>query len=285
MSRARSGGGGRGRATPFSAADAPRNRRQIALLDNGMSGYGAPMIRLSPPSRIPDHPVFRGFAVEQPWHVPGYRRNLPHLRLEGATYFVTFRLADSIPQSVASRWEDERRAWLRAHGLNPDGEDTADDGWDAAYAAIPAAERHAFEREQQRRFFVELDKCHGACLLATCPGLVGEAIEHFHGQRIWAGDYVVMPNHVHVLVQPFPGVELEQWLYSIKRFTGVAIRRGAAPGAVLRRGHLWQTESFDRIVRNAAELARIRRYIADNPSTLRPGSFALKRMPWLDAFA
>ncbi len=53
----------------------------------------------------------------------------------------------------------------------------------------------------------------------------------------------------------------------------------------MRGGHLWQVESFDRIVRDPAELARTRRYIAANPAKLRPGTFALKRMPWLDEFA
>ena len=53
----------------------------------------------------------------------------------------------------------------------------------------------------------------------------------------------------------------------------------------LRSGHLWQTESFDRVVRESSELARTRRYIAGNPDKLRPGTFALKQMNWLDEFA
>ncbi|HZE57169.1 MAG TPA: hypothetical protein VE031_04890 [Chthoniobacterales bacterium] len=40
---------------------------------------------------------------------------LPHWQQNGATYFVTFRLADSIPANVLGRWRDEREAWLRLH--------------------------------------------------------------------------------------------------------------------------------------------------------------------------
>jgi hypothetical protein len=40
---------------------------------------------------------------------------LPHWQQEGATYFVTFRLADSIPSEFRSQWANEREAWLRFH--------------------------------------------------------------------------------------------------------------------------------------------------------------------------
>jgi len=40
-----------------------------------------------------------------------YRRNLPHLQPAGATFFVTFRLAGSLPKSVVDQWQQERK-WL-----------------------------------------------------------------------------------------------------------------------------------------------------------------------------
>ena len=252
-----------------------------------MSSYELRMKKLLPPTSIPERPEFCGFELDEPWLVPGYRRNLPHLRLEGATYFVTFRLADSIPESVARQWEEERHEWLRAHRVDPSWMDTQPERWRDAYFAIPPGERRAFEREEQRRFLVELDRCHGSCLLEKVHGTVATALEFFHGQRVWTGDYVVMPNHVHVLAQPFPGVKLEDWLYSIKRFTSTETGKDASLNteAVMRQGHLWQTESFDRIVRGVEELARTRRYIMNNPSKLRPGTFALKQMDWLDEFS
>lgn len=47
-----------------------------------------------------------------------YRRNLPHWRQIGCTYFVTFRLGDSIPAPILQAWEEERRIWLAAHDIN-----------------------------------------------------------------------------------------------------------------------------------------------------------------------
>ena len=45
------------------------------------------------------------------------RRRLPHWGQMGVVYFVTFRLADSVPQSVLLQWRDERAIWLRWHPL------------------------------------------------------------------------------------------------------------------------------------------------------------------------
>ena len=40
---------------------------------------------------------------------------LPHWQQKGATYFVTFRLADSVPTHLLTQWEEERAIWLRFH--------------------------------------------------------------------------------------------------------------------------------------------------------------------------
>lgn len=41
------------------------------------------------------------------------RRNLPHWRREGAVYWVTFRLADSLPQNKLAQLRIEKKAWLQ----------------------------------------------------------------------------------------------------------------------------------------------------------------------------
>jgi putative transposase len=234
---------------------------------------------LSPPTSIPEKPVFVGFGDEDVWRVPGYRRNLPHWRVEGATYFVTFRLADSIPESIVHRWRDEDEHWLRAHGIEPAWRQSEPDRFRAALLSVPKDERSAHERKQARRFLVELDQCHGACLLreSAARDVAASALRFFHGQRVWLGDFVLMPNHVHLLVQPFPGVKLEEWLYSVKRYSGA--RLGAAKEQV------WQEESFDRVIRDTLELRRVRDYIAKNPAKLKAGTFTLEHAAWLDEFA
>jgi len=42
-------------------------------------------------------------------------KNLPHWQQDQATYFLTFHLADSIPQHLLATWRDERAIWLSLH--------------------------------------------------------------------------------------------------------------------------------------------------------------------------
>lgn len=69
----------------------------------------------------------------------------------------------------------------------------------------------------------------------------------------------VMPDHVHILLSPNEGVNLSRITKGIK---GVSSREINAMRG--RRGHLWQDESFDRIVRDRAELFETLKYMLHN---------------------
>ena len=243
------------------------------------------MQRLSKVTCIPSMPRFVPVEDEDCWCPPGYVRALPHWRLAGATYFVTFRQADSLPEEVLVRWDEERAAWLWRHGIDVQWEKTDAARFEAALMALPREVKTARQREDSKRFLQELDRCHGSCRLAVPQAreIVTQALTHFHGQRLWVGDLVVMPNHVHVIAQPFDGVKLEDWLYSVKRFSSAALRKaGWTREAHFRAGHFWQKESFDRVIRDTAELQRTRDYIASNGRRLRADEYTHVRMEWLD---
>ncbi|PYK67542.1 MAG: hypothetical protein DME45_10010 [Verrucomicrobia bacterium] len=57
------------------------------------------------------HAPLRGFDPYGEVNVA--RRRLPHWQQPGAAYFITFRLADSLPQSRLRQWREERAIWLR----------------------------------------------------------------------------------------------------------------------------------------------------------------------------
>ncbi|MGB7344049.1 MAG: transposase [Pirellulaceae bacterium] len=190
-----------------------------------------------------------------------YNGFLPHWRQAGCSYFVTFRLADSVPKKVIDQWKYERDAWLKARGIDP-----FRTGMEHKFAKLSRSEQLTFERYFTGKLFQFLDQGYGACYLrdpVACK-IAFDALLHFHGQRIEAGDLVVMPNHVHVLMTPLPGHELEEVLHSIKSFTANQINRHFK-----RTGVLWMEESHDHIVRDAEELIRIQRYIANNPIKAR----------------
>jgi len=174
-----------------------------------------------------------------------YRRHLPHWNQSGRIYFVTFRLADSIPAARAAELRRQRQAWRKAH--------------DMPYSAAQQREYQSLFSARIERW---LDQCAGACLLADprCAQIVVDALMAFERQRYDLDRWVVMPNHVHVLVTPHEEYPLKTILQTWKSFTAHAIN-----SHLRRPGQLWQRESFDHIVRSAAHLERFRRYIQANP--------------------
>ena len=239
--------------------------------------------------------TFRPFNPDGPLRI--YHRNLPHWRQPGATYFVTFRQDDSIPKAVLAEWFDLRQRWYRAHQIDPDWLNTDAERFSAAYQKIAPGVRQAFEKQHARLLHDELDRSCGSCVLrhdAPQQELV-RSMRHFHGTRLWLGDVVGMPNHVHALVTPFEDWELEDLLGSIKRWTSRQIGlwlehqpESIRPhGPEHHRDRFWQQESYDRIVRDAEELTWFRKYIAENPgqAKLPAGQSVYAAADWLDKFA
>ena len=229
-------------------------------------------------------PIFRGFDERGELRI--YHRNLPHWRQPGATYFVTFRQADSIPKSVLEQWDRQHSDWLRAHGIESAWKQSRPQAYLDHYRRIPEHERLEFERAAAKLLHHELDRCHGSCVLRDPANatIVQEALLHFHGDRAWVGDFVIMPNHVHAILQPKLGDELEDLLESVKKFTSRRIRadlRETEPAP--NRPSFWQPESYDRIIRDLEELSAYRRYIARNPlkANLHEGEFIHHTCDWL----
>jgi REP element-mobilizing transposase RayT len=101
---------------------------------------------------------------------------------------------------------------------------------------------------------------------------VVRVLRHFSGQRYDLIAYVVMNNHVHVIVTPRPGIELERLVHSWKSFSAhhLALRS--------RRGRVWQSEYFDRVIRNDDELREKVEYVLSNPYRRWP---ELHGYPWV----
>ena len=85
------------------------------------------------------------------------------------------------------------------------------------------------------------------------------AIQYRDSRHYQLHSYVVMPNHVHLLVTPIEDVS--KMMQSLKRFTA----RQANEILGQTGQPFWQEESYDRLVRNETEFQRIARYIETNP--------------------
>jgi REP element-mobilizing transposase RayT len=184
---------------------------------------------------------------------------LPHWTREGAIYAVTFRLADSLPRSVLDAWLSERRDIVRT----------------AEQMGRPLS-----EHEQQRlqslhseRVEAYLDAGHGECWLRqpAIAELVANALLHFDGQRYEMHAWCIMPNHVHLILQPLLTHTLQALMHSWKSFTSKAANR-----VLGRAGEFWQTEYYDHLIRGEDDYAHALRYLMGNPIVA-----GLSDWPWI----
>jgi REP element-mobilizing transposase RayT len=197
--------------------------------------------------------------------------NLPHWYQPGVTYFVTFRTEDSVPQSLIKTWFARRNKCLSQHGIDARSKD-----WRRQLERLPQVEQQ-FHPLFTRAFFEYLDRGHGACDLRNpeLAEIVPDSLRHFNGSRYQLGDFVVMPNHVHLIVCLMNGTEIEAQCESWKHFTATRINK-----LLSRTGRFWQEESFDYLVRNPEQFEHFQNYMSLNPqkAKLNPGEYLLSQM-------
>ena len=182
-----------------------------------------------------------------------YRRHLPHIHLGQATFFITFRLHNSLPNWIIRQIQEdlELERMLLMNGVGD-------------------------RKEFQRSYFEQFDKILDAQkdgnrwlndpLIAS---IVADAILYRNGKRFNLISYSIMPNHVHLLVTVTDAHEpsekmrythLTSVLQSLKSYTAIESNRKLG-----RRGQFWQRESYDRVIRDQKELERTILYIVYNP--------------------
>lgn len=200
-----------------------------------------------------------------------YEHCRPHWSQTGAVVFITFRTADSIPFEVVRRWDREKQQWMQQRAKGADGH------WSTILATLSPKDRADFQRDFNRCREAYLDTCHGRCLLKRpeLAKIVADSLLHFDHQRYRLGDFIVMPNHVHLLAA-FPTSEAmrhqcDAWLHY------TAFRINATIGE---KGKFWQQEPFDHLVRSPEQYEYFRQYIADNPekAALRAGEYFYRRL-------
>ncbi|GIV02400.1 MAG: hypothetical protein KatS3mg082_3032 [Nitrospiraceae bacterium] len=225
-----------------------RNVTQASSLQDPPSSLQPPPSSLQdPPSSLQNPPSsLQNPSLRAGYHDRGY---LPHWKAEGATYFVTFRLADTLPKSFLDRLEEEQRQeearLQREHGQ------------------IPEEAKRQLKEKISEKIEEYLDKGSGACWLRKpeIAELVANALRHFNGTRYRLHGFVIMPNHVHVLVTPQGDHTLSSILHSWKSYTA-----NEANKLLGRKGRdFWQRESYDHLVRNEKDFLRIWQYMLANP--------------------
>jgi REP-associated tyrosine transposase len=193
----------------------------------------------------------------------------PRWSPDGAVTFLTFRTSDSIPEQVVKAWERDKENWLARRGHTGA-------HWSTLVPGLPAEEQRLFLRIFNRCREDYLDGCHGQCWLRNddVAQIVNDALLQFDGTHYRAGEFVIMPNHVHFLVA-FPDqttmkAQFESWV----TLTTEQIRLVNAEA-----GELWHPDPFHNVVRSVEQYEWLVRYIADNPrkSGLHRGEYVYRQ--------
>jgi REP element-mobilizing transposase RayT len=176
------------------------------------------------------------------------RGRLPHWEADHAIYFVTFRLADSLPRSVLQAYKLERQSIVAA-AL-------------AAGRSFSSSEQKQLEKLFREKIKSKLDAGAGRCYLAkpAVADAVAEALRHFDLSRYRLYAWCVMPNHVHALFRPLADHKLAGVVHSWKSYC--ANKANLLLGLS---GDFWQREYYDHLVRSEKEFHRIVEYILRNP--------------------
>jgi len=185
-----------------------------------------------------------------PWaDIEKHGLDLPHWEQPGGSYFITFRLADSIPQEKLECWMIERDRWLAMHPKP----------WNADQEA-------EYHKKFSSRIEKWLDQGLGECVLrqSNAAQAVRDVLMAFNGTRYQHHAWVIMPNHVHLLVSLAANTPLDD---SLKAWKGASAR--AVNLAVGRSGTLWQENYFDRLIRDSTHFFNAARYIRRNPTMAR----------------
>jgi len=175
------------------------------------------------------------------------RGRLPHWEAHGATYFVTYRQADSLPKTVLADIENEREKYILAQ---------------KAKVKLSKEDKDRIKQIFSEKIEDYLDSGAGECHLRDprIAEIVKENLLKFDGTKYRIYAWCIMPNHVHVVMEPLVDHELAKILHSWKSFTSNKINKKLGL-----KGKLWQREYYDHLVRDQADYERVVDYVWENP--------------------
>ena len=180
---------------------------------------------------------------------------LPHWYQQGKTQFVTFRLADSLPQSKMEEYRLLKEQWTKEHPQP----------W-------TKTEQEEYDKLIGARLNKWLDDGLGSCVLKRDDArkCLEEALAFYDGREYFIHAYVIMPNHVHILLTPIGNTNVVDILGRVKGYSAKKINQTIGSS-----GELWQKDMFDRMVRSDENFNSIIEYIRTNPTNLPDGSYSL----------
>lgn len=171
-----------------------------------------------------------------------HRRNLPHFYRNNTTFFITYRLKDSIPIKALKELRGKKE-----------------------FTEISKTKKEKYLKD--KKFFAEYDKLldNNRKIQYLKNEKIAKIVQqslHFYDKKDFKLIcYTIMPNHVHLVFYLFDNLRtVDKIMQSIKRYSARESNK-----ILKRKGSFWQSESFDHIVRDEDELEKIIKYVLYNP--------------------
>lgn len=195
-----------------------------------------------------------------------YRRKLPHKYYLGAMFFITWNLEGAIPEEVRLRLEKEHAERKRRINSN------LDLSSDEKSAALDLARSIWIQGYDDA-----LDELHASSPTwlkqPEIAKIVVDRLHEYDGLYYRLGTYVVMPNHVHCLLDfsiqlPNDDREISDANYKQVHKVINLIKGGTARWCnqtLHRSGTFWQQGCFDRYIRDDKHRFNVTQYILNNP--------------------
>lgn len=179
-----------------------------------------------------------------------YRRNLPHWQPKGAEFFITFRLAGSLPKSVINHLKEKyiQLKKLKSNELSANQVSNFE-------AKIFASYDESLEKELTGPTWLSNEKI---------AKVVAEALHFYDQSRYDLYAYTIMSNHVHLVFRHIEKYDVDLPVTSImKQIKSYTAKEGNK--LLDRKGAFWQSESYDRVIREEQELENTIKYTLYNP--------------------
>ena len=184
-----------------------------------------------------------------------FRRNLPHLQLPGAIYFITSRLAGSLPKNMSLKLSTGSKHQIKQL-------QTIDNQTNR----IKKPGKFYLEQFNEWDSYLDVSKTGPLYLRRKdIARLVADSLHYRDGNVFDLFAYCIMPNHFHLVIEPLQ-VSDEQYyslskiMHSLKRYTA-----RLANQILGHEGAFWQHENYDRVIRNETELENTINYVIQNP--------------------
>ena len=183
-----------------------------------------------------------------------YKRNLPHIQIEGCIYAISFRLAFSLPKPILDKLKNDKKLY------------------EENCKKLEGEQLKLYKDENSKKYYEDFDSFLGKyknsanwLLTNEVAKVVAESLHFWHNKRYDLYCYCIMPNHVHLIIKPYRKNEdyyysLSEILFSIKRYTVKKCNK-----ILKREGQFWQHEYYDHVIRDIKDFNYQILYTLENP--------------------